>query len=379
MSELRAARRNTEGDNLAALVQCAHAATKWQALQIPKQSTADLQEAYLVLNKEGHTVPDENIRIFTREISKALALEGKWKEWVGTLSLMCSEFNVSKPCFGATLPKRTAPEGILTEFWKQWRQSVLNDAVVGLLVAGKEGAQDLLEVAQIVVGAMAQETKELPEYASIEATSALRLFRGLVALLDPVPFALGSSLDDVSYVAPLTDDAKEVARQDFGLAGKSVMRTLAKDPFWAGAVAHYRSVAGAELSKGKAMLSLAAELQVLTEEIDKMNAEAEKDPSIDEARIRVGPGDLLQSRISDLHRWPSMHVVDSTSGGYITELRLASHTSVCGHCRRKASNWGDMRGDGQGWTTRDSGHVRTCPRMQCLTIWLTTCRRRNWI
>lgn len=265
MKELAQARRFTDRDNLQALIVCAKAATKWQVKEIQRQALSDLQEAFATLKQEGHSVPKENLRVFTAKVSKGYAMEGRLLNWVPTISLVVPDrpFDAAAPTFGALLPKRTAEEEEMQDFWMNWKACVLNDVVVGTVGSGSDGSEATLDLSETCAKMFAEEHQNMPEYAVQGSMCALKLFRGLAALLDPTPFAAGSSMADVAYVAPLSTEAEKdqpTAKVDFGLAGKSIMRFLAKDTFWVARVNEYQAAVGGEVAHGRALLKLADDI-----------------------------------------------------------------------------------------------------------------------
>lgn len=229
--------QGTTRDELEALVKCAYAAHKWVAdpAVMGQSATAELQSAYAVLTSEGHSVPFAAKCNFCIKVSTELAYEKEWTQMAKLLSLSApgptTTWSASNPCFGALVPSKSASD-TLESFWVAWRDAVLNEGLLESvkLASNAAGMAPLKDALKTLVAVLVQDAEAAPMYVAEGMQPALRLIRGLLALLVPTPMAWGSGPDDVNYVAPLdggstTRSARPIAR-DFLASGRTMTRYL---------------------------------------------------------------------------------------------------------------------------------------------------------
>ncbi len=187
-------------------MKCARAAMEWQLLAIPKGCMPELQSSYRVLVGEKIEIPRAAKLAFLEKAGKDMAMEGKYEEWLDILSLelpAASRSFIDNPSFGHLLPPRSAAEEVAAEFWDSWRNTLMNDAVIGIVTESEaHGVNDLRDVATKFCKMCVRMSKNLPEYAVLEMTKGWRVFKGFMALIDHWPGAFGSSNEDVDYLEP---------------------------------------------------------------------------------------------------------------------------------------------------------------------------------
>jgi hypothetical protein len=257
VGDLRKAGKASVADAQEALVKCAKAAMKWQIASIPKCSTPELQASGVILTDEKYELPKGARLMFTGKVAAEYARAANWDAWSLVVSLRYEETItpkkfLSNPSYGHLLPSRKAVAEH-EPFWASWRHSIINDKVVDLMKSeSRTHQEELLKVLCMVLKEVSSIQKDLPEYALKAIDSTMRLCRGLVALLSPVPGTCNSGPDDVEHICPLDGKGgEESITLEFGLAGQAVVRALRGGVFWRGVLTKYRQYSGGELEFAK--------------------------------------------------------------------------------------------------------------------------------
>jgi hypothetical protein len=228
---------------LAHTLKVANAAKAWQVKAIPSGVTQELQLHYNVLAEEHVEVPVRHLCIYLHKVAVEYLSNGHVQEWANVVVPFKMrvgdaepqyDFDVEHPSF-ACIDISTIPASDANAFFCKWADSIFCEPLLRRIedaTPEDEGIAPLLQVITTFLTAIPN--MNLPKAAAAwqehaaykEVCSTLR---GVLAVVDPVPFSHGQQAEDVDFAYGKSTSAGEslVASAWIGVA-KQLSRMLLK-------------------------------------------------------------------------------------------------------------------------------------------------------
>lgn len=218
------------------------------ALQVAKIRRADIDKADLQRNidlveTQGVRLALEHQQWLTVRKAQDLLEDHKCGEWA-KLMVLSTSGSVDEPTewtsidrrFKWCLPEPTSDVKEVQKFGKIWQEAAFTDPFLSALSdAGQQGdgPSKIIKLCESFLAASGESS--FPQWAEAFTTPTVKVFRGILALVSPVPYKYQGTTDDVNFVLPCPGKPTSIVK-DLRV-GKLVLAKLKPagpaDPVWA--------------------------------------------------------------------------------------------------------------------------------------------------
>lgn len=294
--------RLTEQAELQELIELAEAARDLQYSTIQNCTTiTGLSNALETLYETDLCLPLPSAQMFTRRVAEDLLNDELFEKWVRVLwprpfmvtnaetkvvtvpdaKVDVKAWDYSAPTWSCIIATDTADAKNNT----LWVESVWNNVTLRFVQEAEESKSphsgNLIKLAKTFLTTYQKSESCAPHGPHMQSMMEpiVMSFKGIVALLSPIPFALGSKPEDVDFLVPISKkkfvDVKVASFHDLlNSSSKAFVKRLSKVQFWQTTVDCYRRVVGAEETMGHALQDFMSKFQECLSADDILKNEA---------------------------------------------------------------------------------------------------------
>jgi hypothetical protein len=213
------------------------AAKAWQLKSIPGVVVADLITHYRVLEEDRVQVPVVHLASFVSKVAVECLADSQVDKWVDALYPFSEDeqetFNIDTPAFhGIRLPEAEADRKAV---FAKWSEGFFCEPLVHMLVdATQDTAIGPLKTCLVAfltnLPVSPPPSPQATAWSSIAVlTEATKVAKGILALIDPVPYSHGQQPSDVEFVVGRTNEAgTSLFSSESCAIAKSIHRLMTK-------------------------------------------------------------------------------------------------------------------------------------------------------
>lgn len=257
------------------LLNCATAANNLQLHLLKAERWNDMMLDLDILENAGYDIPMSHQRKLTSIRSEVYLKKGDFEAWIRcvwpTWTNLHTEMDKLRwqhqsPCLASCCTDTSGEIGDTSALTTAFHQSVLNDAWMAIFrdASRDEKSEPLVACCTVFLETAEKYTDNIPTCLLTDMQRMVQFYKGILALVSPIPGYMGSTLDDVLWCRPpVAKRPTDCAEKALGRVGKIVAGVLRSEKMWTSRYDLLQQHLGADAEHGDNMNKLLEEAKLV--------------------------------------------------------------------------------------------------------------------